>query len=84
MLAGSPFHIPVVSAGLGRMGNGHQDNEYFTLDGVNICEKWVTALLHDYASTEAYKLNRHEAVPEGAPHMAFPAKLGDINRGNTA
>jgi acetylornithine deacetylase/succinyl-diaminopimelate desuccinylase-like protein len=51
MMAGSPLHLPVVSAGLGRMGNEHQDNEYFTLDGVNIYEKWVTAFLHDYAST---------------------------------
>ncbi|MDP6559524.1 MAG: M20/M25/M40 family metallo-hydrolase [Candidatus Binatia bacterium] len=51
MFAAPPFNLPIVSAGLGWMGNEHQENEYFTLDGVRIYEKWVATFLHDFAQS---------------------------------
>jgi len=31
------------------MGNDHRENEYITLEGIRIYEKFVAAFLHDYA-----------------------------------
>ncbi len=49
MFSEPPLNLPVVSAGLGRMGNDHRENEYFTLEGIRIYEKFVAAFLHEYA-----------------------------------
>lgn len=51
MFCEAPLRIPAVSAGLGRMGNPHRENEYITLEGIRIYEKFVAAFLHEYART---------------------------------
>ena len=51
MFSEPPLRLPVVSAGLGRMGNDHRENEYITLEGIRIYEKFIAAFLHDYAKT---------------------------------
>lgn len=46
-----PLNLPIVSAGLGRMGGSHRDNEFITLEGIRIYEKFIAAFLHDFART---------------------------------
>ena len=49
MFSQPPLNMPAISAGLGRMGNDHRENEYFTLEGIRIYEKFVVAFLHDFS-----------------------------------
>jgi acetylornithine deacetylase/succinyl-diaminopimelate desuccinylase-like protein len=51
MFSEAPLNLPIVSAGLGRMGNDHRENEYFTVEGIRIYEKFVVTFLHEYAQT---------------------------------
>ncbi len=44
-----PLGLPAIAAGLGRSGNVHVANEYFTLDGIRLLEKWVVTFLYEYA-----------------------------------
>lgn len=44
-----PLNLPSVAAGLGRKGKGHSANEYLTVDGIRLFEKWVVTFLHEYA-----------------------------------
>jgi acetylornithine deacetylase/succinyl-diaminopimelate desuccinylase-like protein len=44
-----PLNLPAISAGLGRMGRPHEENEYLTTDGLRIFEKYVVTFLYNYA-----------------------------------
>ncbi len=48
-LEGPKFGLPVVTGGLGRGYNFHQANEYFTVEGLRLNEKWAAAFLYEYA-----------------------------------
>jgi len=45
-----PLSLPVANTGLGRMGRPHQANEYITIDGIRIFEKYCVAMLYVYAN----------------------------------
>jgi acetylornithine deacetylase/succinyl-diaminopimelate desuccinylase-like protein len=47
-LGGPKLGLPVVYAGLGRGNRTHQANEYFTVNGLRLHEKWVAAFLYEY------------------------------------
>jgi acetylornithine deacetylase/succinyl-diaminopimelate desuccinylase-like protein len=49
VFAREPLKLPVVSAGIGYMGREHQANEYFTVEGLRLYEKYLCRLLHEYA-----------------------------------
>jgi acetylornithine deacetylase/succinyl-diaminopimelate desuccinylase-like protein len=40
---------PAVGFGLGRMGREHIANEYFTVEGLRLYEKFVVTFLHEFA-----------------------------------
>ncbi|MCC7106332.1 MAG: M20/M25/M40 family metallo-hydrolase [Chloroflexi bacterium] len=44
-----PLSLPVVSGGIGYMGREHQANEYFTVAGLRLYEKYLCRLLHEFA-----------------------------------
>lgn len=44
-----PLNLPAIGCGLGRMGREHMANEFFTLEGLRIYEKFVVAFLHEFA-----------------------------------
>jgi acetylornithine deacetylase/succinyl-diaminopimelate desuccinylase-like protein len=44
-----PLKLPVVSGGIGHMGREHQANEYFTVEGLRLYEKYLCRLLHEFA-----------------------------------
>lgn len=44
-----PLNLPIVSAGVGKMGRPHMANEYFTLSGLREYPKWFTTFLKDFA-----------------------------------
>ena len=41
------FLLPVISAGIGRMGRLHAANEYITVEGLNLYEKFAVAFLKE-------------------------------------
>ena len=45
----APLNLPVISAGVGRMGNVHAANEYITVEGLNLFEKFTAAFLSELA-----------------------------------
>lgn len=45
----APLNLPVVSAGVGRMGRLHAANEYITVEGLNLYEKYTVAFLNELA-----------------------------------
>ncbi|MCC7105596.1 MAG: M20/M25/M40 family metallo-hydrolase [Chloroflexi bacterium] len=44
-----PLSLPIVSAGVGKMGRPHMANEYFTLSGMREYPKWVVSFLKNFA-----------------------------------
>jgi acetylornithine deacetylase/succinyl-diaminopimelate desuccinylase-like protein len=44
-----PLNLPVIGAGLGRMGRPHEADEFFTVEGLRLYEKYVVAFLNEYA-----------------------------------
>jgi len=50
-LMGPKFGLPVALAGLGRGDNIHQANEYFTVEGLRLHEKWMVAFLQEFGET---------------------------------
>ena len=42
-----PLNLPVISAGIGRMGRLHAANEYITVEGLNLYEKFAVAFLKE-------------------------------------
>jgi acetylornithine deacetylase/succinyl-diaminopimelate desuccinylase-like protein len=44
-----PLDLPVIGAGLGRMGRPHEVDEFFTVEGLRLYEKYVVAFLNEYA-----------------------------------
>jgi len=44
-----PLNLPCVSAGLGHMGRPHEANEFITVNGLRIFEKYVVTFLYEYA-----------------------------------
>jgi acetylornithine deacetylase/succinyl-diaminopimelate desuccinylase-like protein len=44
-----PLNLPAIGCGLGRMGREHIANEYFTVEGLRLYEKFVVAFLHEFA-----------------------------------
>lgn len=46
-----PLNLPAIGCGLGRMGREHIANEYFTVEGLRLYEKFVVAFLHEFART---------------------------------
>lgn len=45
----APLNLPVISAGIGRMGRLHAANEYITVEGLNLYEKFSVAFLKELA-----------------------------------
>lgn len=45
----APLNLPVISAGVGRMGRLHAANEYITVEGLNLYEKYTVAFLNELA-----------------------------------
>lgn len=43
----APLNLPVISAGIGRMGRLHAANEYITVEGLNLYEKFSVAFLKE-------------------------------------
>lgn len=50
VFSGPPLDLPVANTGLGRMGRPHEANEYITVDGVRIFEKYCVTMLYEYAN----------------------------------
>jgi len=50
MFSELPLALPSISAGLGRMGHSHEANEFITLEGLRVFEKYVVTLLYEYAN----------------------------------
>lgn len=48
-LAGPKLGLPVIYAGLGRGDRTHQPNEYFTIEGLRLHEKWMVSFFDEYA-----------------------------------
>jgi acetylornithine deacetylase/succinyl-diaminopimelate desuccinylase-like protein len=44
-----PLNLPVIGAGLGRMGRPHEADEFFTVEGLRDYEKYVVTFLNEYA-----------------------------------
>lgn len=44
-----PLNLPAIGCGLGRMGREHMANEFFTVEGLRIYEKFVVTFLHEFA-----------------------------------
>lgn len=44
-----PLNLPVISAGVGRMGRLYAANEYITVEGLNLYEKYTVAFLNELA-----------------------------------
>ena len=44
-----PLNLPAIGFGLGRMGREHIANEYFTVEGLQLYEKFVVTFLHELA-----------------------------------
>ncbi len=44
-----PLNLPAIGCGLGRMGREHIANEFFTVEGLRLYEKFVVAFLHEFA-----------------------------------
>ena len=45
-----PLNLPVVSHGLGYMGNLHEANEFMTIEGLRLYEKYTVSFLHEMAA----------------------------------
>ena len=45
-----PLNLPVVSHGLGYMGNLHEANEYMTIEGLRLYEKYTVSFLYEMAA----------------------------------
>lgn len=48
--ADPPLSLPVVSAGIGRMGRPHMANEYITIEGLREYEKYAVSFLNEFAN----------------------------------
>lgn len=46
---GPPLNLPAISAGLGHMGRLHEANEYITIEGLRLFEKYTVSLLDEFA-----------------------------------
>ena len=44
-----PLNLPVVSHGLSYMGNLHEANEFMTVEGLRLYEKYTTTFLYEFA-----------------------------------
>ncbi len=44
-----PLQLPVIGAGLGRMGRPHEADEFFTVEGLREYEKYIVTFLNEYA-----------------------------------
>jgi len=47
-----PLNLPVISAGIGRMGRVHIANEYITVEGLNLYEKYTVSFLKELAEAD--------------------------------
>ena len=46
-----PLNLPAVSHGLGYMGNLHEANEFITIEGLRMYEKYTVDFLYEFAAT---------------------------------
>lgn len=44
-----PLNLPAVGGGLGKMGRPHMANEFFTVEGLKMYEKYLVTFFHEFA-----------------------------------
>jgi acetylornithine deacetylase/succinyl-diaminopimelate desuccinylase-like protein len=49
VFAKPPLGLPVIGAGLGQMGRPHEADEFFTVEGLRLYEKYLVTFLNEYA-----------------------------------